>query len=387
MAPQEAPPLRGFLEGTALRKLSGPRIAAPTDLHSGITQGILPRNGYGAHIRLHLHVSIGKTGLVFKDAYTDAYTDTGNGPTTQNIPTRQHIYRLVDNIQLFNNKGLTPINASGYDLAVLADKKRFGVDTILRNVELIETGGKTLIHAVIDLPLAPNLGRAALWGLIGLQSNTAEWTVKVQWADLAQVFVGIDDTVSRSAYIESTLSYFDVPNPAQFMQPPLAYAYMIRGQTVAGGTVNSGDFFHELSPLGGTLMRLLVGFTDNQGRPFETWRGDYLPVPAGLPNVKRMRTVIDNTDFLHDISALEHECWHEDVYGKSPAPGWFTFLDGLTVLDTQIGEFMGPDFMHGFISPDNYASVKAVSQIDLNGGAAGEVRVVQEYLQKLRRTG
>lgn len=374
---------RGFFEGTALRKLQGPRIGAPTDLRSGITSGTLPRNGYGAFIRLHLHVKIGKKGLTFKDAYLDSYTNDGETVPAV-VPTRQHVYRLLENIQLHNNKGLTPINASGYDLAVLADKKRYGQDVILRNAELIETATDTVLHAIVDLPLAPNLGRGALWGLIGLQSNTAEWTVKVQWADLTQVFDGITDDVRRSAYIDSTLHYFDVPNPGMFAQPPLAYAYMIQGQTIAGGTVNTGDFFHELSPLGGTLMRLMMSFTDKDGKPFEAHRGDYLPVPGGVPYITRMRTVIDNTDFLHDITSLEHEAWHRDIYGKQPAPGWFTFLDGMTVLDTQIGEFMAPDFMHGFLSPDNYASVKAVSQIDLNGGVAGEVRVVREYLQKLR---
>lgn len=380
---QPQDPRRGFLEGTALRKLSGPRIALPGELRGGVTQGTLPRNGYGAFIRLHVHIQVGATGLTFKDAYTDAYTENGNDQGAE-VDTDQHIYRLLDNVQLHNNKGMTPINASGFDLAIVADKKRYTADTIYNNAQKLEVGGKTVFHCVVDLPLAPNLGRGSLWGLIGLQSNTAEWTIKLQSLDIRQVLNGITDAVEVKGYVDSTLYYFDVPNPQLFHQPPLAYAYMIQGQTVAGGTVNTGDYWHELSPLGGTLMRLLMRFKDTQGRPFDSYRGDYLPVPAGMPHVKNLKTVIDNVDYLWDISALEHESWHKDIYGKDSLPGLFTFLDGLTVLDTQVGEFMAPDFLHGFLSPDNYASVKAVAAIDLNGGQAGEVRVVKEYLQGLR---
>lgn len=383
MTQAQPAPRRGFLEGTALRKLQGPRIPLPGSLSGGITQGVLPRNGYGALIRLHLHVQVNKTGLTFKDAYQETYSQDGEEFTAE-VRTSEHIYRLLNNIQLHNNKGMTPINASAFDLAIVADKKRYMADTITNNAQLVEHDGKSVFHAVIDLPLAPNLGRGALWGLIGLQSNTAEWTIKLQSLDIRQVLNGITDDVEVKGYVDSTLYYFDVPNPAIFNQPPLAYAYMIQGQTVAGGTVNTGDYWHELSPLGGNLMRLLMRFKDAQGRPFASSRGDYLPVPAGLPYVSQLRTVIDNVDFLWDISALEHEAWHRDMYGKDSLPGLFTFLDGLTVLDTQVGEFMAPDFMFGFLSPDNYASVKAVSQVNLNGGQAGEVRVIKEYLQGLR---
>lgn len=377
---------RGFLEGTALRKLAGPRIALPNGLSGGITQGTLPRNGYGAFIRLHLQVLVKGAApgtLTFKDAYSDDYSEDGNTiPGT--VKTDEHIYKLLNNIQLLNNKGMTPINASAFDLAIVADKKRYAVDTIRNNAQMLETAQGTVFHAVIDLPLAPNLGRGALWGLIGLQSNTAEWTIKLQSLDIRQVLNGITDQMEVKGYVDSTLYYFDVPNPQLFAQPPLAYAYMIQGQTVAGGNVNSGDYWHELSPLGGTLMRMLMRFKDGQGRPFESGRGDFLPVPAGKPYISQLRTVIDNVDFLWDISALEHESWHRDIYGKDSLPGLFTFLDGLTALDTQVGEFMAPDFMFGFLSPDNYASVKAVSQVNLNGGTAGEVRVIKEYLQGLR---
>lgn len=374
--------LAPFLRGTVLRQISGPRIPAPTALQSGITSGTLPRNGYGAKVVMHLHLKVNATGLVFKDRYTSVYTADGRTGPTQ-VLTREHIFSLIENIQVHNNNGLTPINASAFDLVQLQDKREYGTDVLARNVELIEEGGATIIRATVELPFTPNLGRAALWGLIALQSNTAEWTVKVQWRDLGQVFENVPESVQRQGYIDTTLHYFDIPNPGKFMQPPLSHAYMIQGQSISGGTVNTGDYWRELSPLGGTLTRHLLTLVDTQGRPVVPHRGDFQPVPGGMPHIKRVKAVVQNTEFIRDLSALEHEEWHERVYGKPPVPGTYTMLDAMTVMDTQINEFLSPDFLHMMVSPDLYSSFKAVLQTDLNGGGIRDVREVREYLQRL----
>ena len=354
-----------FMMGTSLREIGGPRIVAPAG--GGTAQGILPRNGLGARIRLAVTV------LLAAGASVTGVKDAVRGALA-----------LLPNIQVTNNAGITLVNASAFTLAQRSELRNSVIG--VHDLPGVSDNGQK-VRFYVDLPLSPNLSKNALWGLIGLQSNTAEWAIKCQFADPSTVFTfgSAGDAATAQISVESWLHYFDIPDPMQFAPAPLSYAYIITDQLISGSQLNTGVTDFELSPLGGSLSRLLLTMIDGNGAVV---RGQYPGDTAanGTPFWTLAGMKLDNVDYLTQFSPWAHDWSYAERYqhpANSNLRPSVLYQDALAVLETP-NQFQSPEFKYGFIDPDRYASVKPFVQLDLNGGTVKQAVLVREYFQPVR---
>lgn len=349
----------------------------PVNLANGSIQTFkLSRNGLGSSIMMQVTVDMSGT------SGTPAWADL-----------LEQAYALIPNIKVSNNSNLIPINVSSYGLTQLVSPLRG-----YTRDQTLAPGTQTALPATaasrrvwqfwIKVPLGFNDGVNFARGLTMLQSNTAEWTVQLTFNAISSVVTGIvgqTATVSVNAF----LSYFEIPDPAQYMSAPLNWLYVINEEKVTSG-ITSGAYSREISPLQGEMIRLQTQFVGGatpatyagfQSRIYSTPE-----VPYSGPVVDGISYRINNLTVPVAMSSYMHDALFRETYGFNPRPGQYVFHDAATVLDTP-GQYSYPDFYYQFIDPSLFSSVRVNADINSNGGTPAYGRQISEYFQKIQYQG
>jgi hypothetical protein len=348
----------------------------PVSLTNGSVQTFkLSRNGLGHAVLMQITIDM---------------AGTGGTPTWANALTQA--YEIVNNIKISNNSNLIPINVSMYGLARLISPLRgYTRDQSLApntNTALPATGAsRQLWQFWVKIPLGFNDGVNFARGLVMLQSNTAEWTVQLTFNSISSVVAGVTGQTA-TAYVNSYLTYFEIPDQNTYDSAALNWMYVITEELNSNNL--SGAYSREISPLQGELIRaqtqFVAGATPATQAGYQSRITSNPLVAYSGPVVDGIQYAINNLTVPVAMSSFQHDALFKETYGFNPQPGQYVFHDAATVLDTP-NQYSYPDFYYQVLDPSLFSSVRLKADLNANGGTPAVARQILEYFQKIQYQG
>lgn len=208
---------------------------------------------------------------------------------------------LFENVQVVANLGSAQIvDVSGAGLAVAHRT----LQPMGPRATLVALGASPARFAMnLRVPIAANFGRNFELGLINLQDPAIQVGLKLTFAPLTAIIttaLGVATTITVNVHY----SYFEVPDPRRFMQPPRAIVRTLE-EPLQNLNVAPGFNSYQI-PRMGTMLNI-AGISYVNGA-----RAVLSPTVA---DIQETRLRFNKTDVVEDRTAMLHALLDADAYG------------------------------------------------------------------------
>lgn len=216
MAPQQRQ-MFPFSAGTRRRETQLPSIPYVENQSQDIR---LPKVGYASGLTLYVFLranAAGAAAFAGEAAYKKARA-------------------VLRSIILQNNQATQIVQASAHGLNLLsytlAGTHMTPDEHSPEDVQIAPAAaGEFHIRFRVTVPIAFNQGLNYTTGLLNLQNDDVETTLMLNWGGFGNLFDDPGKISNVRGYAVPVLTYYDVPDPMQFMQPPMNVICKISEQT------------------------------------------------------------------------------------------------------------------------------------------------------------
>lgn len=257
--------------------------------------------GYLAYIRLQVFLQVTATAAT---AYTgDALIQLA----------RAYLPRVV----LGTNMQANIVTSSAHGLllqSIISAPGVYGSDSLSDELVAAPAGaGTSNLWFEVMVPVSLNDGTNYTLGLLNLQNDDVSADLRLEWANAKSLYATPANVTGVTGYAIPELVYYDVPNPAQYMQPPLNYLVTIT-ETVDSVTIGTGEHVYPI-PRGNVLVSIIHQLTE--GTTAVTYAS---PVnAAGKLSTYELRMQGSTTDAKTFAYMLDHESRRR--YGRNLPAG------------------------------------------------------------------
>lgn len=345
-----------FSAGTRRRKVQLASIPYVENQNQDIR---LPKVGYGAEIslRVFLQASAAAAAAFTGDA---AY---------------KKARAVLKGVFVQSNQATQIVQASAWGLNLLsytlAGSDQMPDELSIRDINVAPAGaGQFNISFRVTIPLSFNQGLNYTTGLLNLQNDDVETTLALNWGSFRNLFDDPDKISNTTGYAVPVLTYYDVPSPMDYMQPPMNVICKIAEQVDPISA--NGEYTYQVSR--GNIYSHVIHQIINNGAPAET----YVPGSAETGNVKtlelRMQKAI--TDFKVPAYDLDDEATRR--YGARPPKGTL-YIDNASDTD-QKGRW---ELGYNFLDSAQYSSLDHLIDLQNMSGSGSQLLTVTRQLIRL----